>query len=475
MSKLSQLSQVLVDKYGLDQQEANDFVSNMFTIIRERILTDHSVKIKGLGTFKLAEMSARESIDVNTGDRIMIEGRYKLSFTPENSVRDRINSPFSQFESIDLDDNVDIEKLMETPATDLDIPDLPEMPTTPESVPTPDSLIENPEPTPSTSLEAPVPDEIPTPEQQQTVEEQQQVEEELPIVEQPLVIDQPTSEEEPSIEEKPVSDEQPASDERSFTEAEPLPKTRSPFCEELIREEMKRTRTIVTMLKWLIGLVAVLLICIGLYFVYNLGKQAGRNVCEMNAEEVRRGMQTDDIPDVTFEPIVVINENPDSAIAEIVSKVKSSLENKTGKQRKDSQKEKTEPKPQNETKVENTQTPKPTVETKPAVKQEPKPADKQETKPAAQNPSKMSKAEAAKQEQYNKDPRVRTGAYVIIGVETVVTVQQGQTLQGISKAYLGEGMECYVEAVNGGITSVKPGDKLKIPKVIHKKQLKRGT
>ncbi|MBR5633941.1 MAG: LysM peptidoglycan-binding domain-containing protein, partial [Prevotella sp.] len=72
-------------------------------------------------------------------------------------------------------------------------------------------------------------------------------------------------------------------------------------------------------------------------------------------------------------------------------------------------------------------------------------------------------------ETYNSDPRVRTGAYVITGIERTVTVQPGQTLAGISKAYLGQGMECYVEAVNGGIKSVTPGQELKIPSVKIKK------
>ena len=72
-------------------------------------------------------------------------------------------------------------------------------------------------------------------------------------------------------------------------------------------------------------------------------------------------------------------------------------------------------------------------------------------------------------ETYNSDPRVRTGAYVITGIERTVTVQPGQTLAGISKAYLGQGMECYVEAVNGGIKSVQPGQELKIPSVKIKK------
>ncbi|MDO4197117.1 MAG: HU family DNA-binding protein, partial [Prevotellaceae bacterium] len=107
MSKIKQLSQCLVEKYNLSQHDADTFVAEMFSIIRENLAYDGIVKVKGLGTFKLAEMNARESVNVNTGERITIEGRNKISFTPENSVRDRINAPFSAFESIDLAEDID--------------------------------------------------------------------------------------------------------------------------------------------------------------------------------------------------------------------------------------------------------------------------------------------------------------------------------------------------------------------------------
>ncbi len=86
--------------------------------------------------------------------------------------------------------------------------------------------------------------------------------------------------------------------------------------------------------------------------------------------------------------------------------------------------------------------------------------------------SQMQKAEDSKAEDYNKDPRVRYGAYIIEGVAQTITVMPGQTLYGISKAYLGDGMQCYVEAVNGGIQTVKAGQKLNIPKLKLKKRKK---
>ena len=88
MSKLNKLSLCLTDKFPLSDVDSDNFVSTLFTIIRERLESDRLVKVKGLGTFKLTEMNARDSVDINTGERIRIEGRYKLSFTPENAVRD---------------------------------------------------------------------------------------------------------------------------------------------------------------------------------------------------------------------------------------------------------------------------------------------------------------------------------------------------------------------------------------------------
>ena len=114
MSKLNKLSLCLTDKFPLSDVDSDNFVSTLFTIIRERLESDRLVKVKGLGTFKLTEMNARDSVDINTGERIRIEGRYKLSFTPENAVRDRINSPFASFESVDLDDeNIDFASIDE--------------------------------------------------------------------------------------------------------------------------------------------------------------------------------------------------------------------------------------------------------------------------------------------------------------------------------------------------------------------------
>ena len=107
MNKMSDLAATLVDKYGLNQKDAEHFVASMFDVINDGLQSaDRMVKVKGLGTFKLTSVSPRESVDVNTGERIVIDGRDKISFTPETALRDRVNQPFSQFETVVLNDGV---------------------------------------------------------------------------------------------------------------------------------------------------------------------------------------------------------------------------------------------------------------------------------------------------------------------------------------------------------------------------------
>ena len=107
------------------------------------------------------------------------------------------------------------------------------------------------------------------------------------------------------------------------------------------------------------------------------------------------------------------------------------------------------------------------AEVKPVQKKETAAPQAKLDRPAAKvevvaAPAKASKP-VANNSEYNKDPRVRTGAYIITGIASTVTVRQGQTIESISKSHLGPGMECYVEAVNGGKKTVSAGDKVNIP------------
>ena len=208
MGKLTiqEIAAVLQQKNSFDKQEANTFVTTMFQIIQERLETDGIVKVKGFGTFKLVDVEARESVSVRTGERVVINGHAKVTFTPDATMKELVNRPFSQFETVVLNDGVEF-------------PDLEE----PE------------EEQPVVEEEAPVVEEQPVIEEQPVVEEQPIVEAETPVV--APVVSQPV-------------DEQPEAEE---------PKTEEPVDEEPVDEEPQEERPS-RWWRWLLGILGVLVL-----------------------------------------------------------------------------------------------------------------------------------------------------------------------------------------------------------------------
>ena len=128
MSKLNiyDLCSVLTSKNGLDDKESHRFIKAIFDVIQEGLDEDKIVKVKGLGTFKIIEVDDRESINVNTGERVLIEGHSKLTFTPDSVMKEIVNKPFSQFETVILNEGVDFpEPVVEEPAAEDIIADEP--------------------------------------------------------------------------------------------------------------------------------------------------------------------------------------------------------------------------------------------------------------------------------------------------------------------------------------------------------------
>lgn len=126
MSKLNvfDLSGVLMSKNGLGDKESRRFVKAIFDVIQECLDEEKVVKVKGLGTFKIIEVDDRESINVNTGERVLIEGHSKLTFTPDSVMKEIVNKPFSQFETVILNDGVDFpEPAIEEPISEEPIPE----------------------------------------------------------------------------------------------------------------------------------------------------------------------------------------------------------------------------------------------------------------------------------------------------------------------------------------------------------------
>ena len=104
---LNELSAVLIERFGLNKRDAQQFIAQMVDVIRQGISQDKLVKVKGLGTFKIVEVGARESVNVNTGERVTIDSHSKLTFTPDAAMKELVNKPFSQFETVVLNEGVD--------------------------------------------------------------------------------------------------------------------------------------------------------------------------------------------------------------------------------------------------------------------------------------------------------------------------------------------------------------------------------
>ena len=426
MSKVSitELASKLMEKHGLKRTEAELFIRQFVGVINDGLKNDKSVKVKGLGTFKVQAVSARKSVDVNTGEAIVIEGRDKISFTAEAVMRDLVNAPFAQFETVIVNDGVDFSEIdakHETDNTEAEEPaqEVVEQATTVEPKP-----IVEPKPTPTIEPETAVePEPIVEPEPTPAIEPETIVEPEPTIVEPaPVVEPAPTAEPTPVVE-----------DSDSDTD-------------ELEAKSKSYKNTIIVLASSL-ACVVVLAVAGFVYMFSQIEKRDNRiaHLETQTATLADRMMKTHMSPaPAANQPAA--NDEADNILATNEQKIEAA---------------------QKADKENNLKT----AEAKPEPKAEPKAA----TKPTAE-----AKAHAAKsahsilsQSAYDKDSRVRTGAYVITGVANTVTVKAGQTMSSLSKTYLGPGMECYLEAVNGGNRELKAGEKIKIPALKTKKSLKK--
>ena len=538
MSKisLSDLAQRLAEKSGISLQDAELFIRKMFDVANEGLQSDKLVKMKWLGTFKVMAVKDRESVDVNTGERIIIEGRDKISFTPDNILKEIVNKPFAQFETVVVNDGVDfdeIDRKFENAEEDGSVFD-----STLESVPdsensSVESFVEQDSSATSGVIDfldeenaAPVSDEmivigerlsqenVAEPEEKKP--EEKKPEESEPAATEPAVFKPAVSEPEESesvtseletkesevpaqhevesvvsdeenestlTEETPIAEKVPSGEDNSITETpivEKVPSDKENFTETPIEEEASSDEETpssdevtdkrhVVLPRYLViaASVVFLAMIVGFgWFAFNYGKLA--------AQRDHLALQLDNYQQVPTEKKAPAKSAPtqeeilrkkaieDSVrmaqASEAVKKVedveqnmdatadKQSIDVKSAEVKKNLEAKKlADAKKQQETKK--------LVEAK--KKEE---ARKQAEKHAAQASSK-----------YDQDARVRTGAYRIIGVSEVVTAREGQTIKSLSQKYLGPGMECYVEALNGN-SLLKPGQKVKIPKLELKKK-----
>ncbi len=410
MSKLniSDLCSVLVTKNGLQDSEAQGFVKTMFDIIQEGLEEDKIVKVKGLGTFKIIEVDDRESINVNTGERVLIAGHSKVTFTPDSVMKEIVNKPFSQFETVILNDGVDFpETATEEPSVEAE--DEVEMPVVEENV--------------EVVNETPVEEETPT-----EIEERQPMEEVVPETEA-------VSEENVVPETEVVSEENGAPVEDIVLEEEPQPEEETtPEEEEEIEMEEEQK---MSPLRWIIGAVVILLLAVaGVYGGYMYAKY------EMEKEQAEQQMKKDLKVAESVAKKAEAEIKKDSVADEVdATKIGTiSVENVKGESAAQDAVQKEENVKKEDTKKEE-------------VKKEQPQADSHDKYAA-------------------KDARVRTGAYKIVGLDRTVKAKAGQKLEDLANRLLGPGMSCYVEVYNdlSGNTVLKEGQAIKIPKLELKKK-----
>lgn len=444
MSKfsLNTLGKLLADKSGLSQVEAELFIRKMFDVCNQGLDADKQVKIKWLGTFKVQATKDRESINVNTGERFTIEGRDKLTFTPDNILKEIVNKPFAQFETVVVNDGVDFDEIDEKFGEE-------QTEDAPEQVI--DFLDEEKTATPNP--------EVVVIESEKEKEKEDELAKQIAIeqaklerlkqaqLEQERI--QKEKQEQERLEQERLEQEKVelAQQQQALkTVVEPAVPASDESEEEEEEEEESSNSHHIVIPRYLV--VAVCLIVVALiggmgWFAFNYG--------QMTAQRDHLAMQLNQYHQA---PAKKVPAKPAALPLSQEQKLRQKAMEDSIRMAKTAEAVKLAEKSD--------------VESANAEK-----AKQAEAKAKAEAKDKAEEKAASKiaSSQYDKDARVRTGAYRIIGVAQTVTVGAGQTLEQISTRYLGSGMECYVEALNGTST-VKAGQKIKIPKLELKKKKK---
>ena len=479
MSKfsLNTLGKQLADKSGLSQVEAELFIRKMFDVCNQGLDADKQVKIKWLGTFKVQATKDRESINVNTGERFTIEGRDKLTFTPDNILKEIVNKPFAQFETVVVNDGVEFDEIDEkfgeeqtedAPAQIIDFLDEEKTAT-----PNPEVVVIGSEKEKEKEAEDELAKQIAIEQaklerlkqaqleqeriQKEKLEKEKQEQEKLEQerLEQERLEQEKLEQE--RLEQERLEQERLEQEKLELTQqqqalkavVEPAVPASDESEEEEEEEESSNSHHIVIP-RYLV--VAVCLIVVALiggmgWFAFNYG--------QMTAQRDHLAMQLNQYHQA---PAKKVPAKPAAAPLSQEQKLRQKAMEDSIRMAKTAEAvklaENSDEESANAGKAKQT-------ETKAKAEAKEKAKDKAEEKATSKIAS----------SQYDKDARVRTGAYRIIGVAQTVTVGAGQTLEQISTRYLGSGMECYVEALNGTNT-VKAGQKIKIPKLELKKKKK---
>lgn len=478
-SSLSILARILAEKNNMTISEAETFIKQMFEVANSVMQADKQLKIRWLGTFKVMSVKDRESVDVNTGERIVIGGRDKITFTPDNILKEIVNKPFAQFETVVVNDGVDfseIDRKFAFEAKEEVSASSEEQQTAEESESSPVDKVE------SIPAVAAMPDEPKVKEEDAVSEVTVQVEDlsvvseqaEAPISEieekeQPVADVQES--EQPVVKEAPVQSVTASSvqEETVVSRPEamaPVSQTKQPVpvgnpenTVEEDDEDSSSDRKHYFMLPRYVISVAVILILLLIggigWFAFNYGKmQAQRNHLALQLEEMQKARMAKDSLAQAQKDDLRTKALQDSARLAQSAEVLNGVDEQNAAAQSDSLRK--------------------AVAAKKIVSKQQAEVTKQKVAEAAVKQKTLKeakqKAEAQAASKYDADPRVRTGAYRILGVDHTIVAKSGQTLSSISKLYLGPGMECYLEAVNGGAIDVKAGQKIHIPKLALKKK-----
>ena len=496
MSNIKDLAKIVADRYDMHQQDAEKFMDDMFSLIRSALINDEQVKIKGLGTFKVQTVKERASVNVNTGEKVMINSHDRISFTPDATMRDSVNKPFAHFVTVPLNEGVvfddmdDMSKVADstehkgrnlksdgydilehsaettvTANTDTGVNTDTGINTGQEDIVETMSSERQPAASLTTAGQEDIVETVATPvdnasnvaaheaetaipkaDQHERKAVMQMVQDDENIVDNSeqdeignhmpeqsagklnvMAID--TAEDSISGEENKepaiVSLSEP--EEYKTNDNQTEENTTAMSDEKNLNPSVAEDNDHSFLISLLLGLA-----------VFVVGVIVGRATADITMQDVK----------------AYLGLKPEVKVHVIYKRLPA-----PSPEKKDSTAGKKDV---------------PTAENKKVAPAAVGKTDKKTIKVADTEKKPVEKKAADKpmaNENYNKDPRVRTGAYIITGVQQTVTAAEGETVASISKRYLGPGMECYVEALNG--KTISAGQKVKIPALKLKKKVSR--
>lgn len=496
MSNIKDLAKIVADRYDMHQQDAEKFMDDMFSLIRSALINDEQVKIKGLGTFKVQTVKERASVNVNTGEKVMINSHDRISFTPDATMRDSVNKPFAHFVTVPLNEGVvfddmdDMSKVADstehkgrnlksdgydilehsaettvTANTDTGVNTDTGINTGQEDIVETLSSERQPAAFLKKAGQEDIVETVATPVDNASNVAEHEAETAIPKADQHerKAVMQMVQDDENRVdnsEQDEIGNDMPEQSagklnvmaidtaEDSISGEE----NKEPAIVSLSEPEEYKTNdnqteentTAMSDEKNLNPSVAedndhsfLISLLLGLA-VFVVGVIVGRATADITMQDVK----------------AYLGLKPEVKVHVIYKRLPA-----PSPEKKDSTAGKKDV---------------PTAENKKVAPAAVGKTDKKTIKVADTEKKPVEKKAADKpmaNENYNKDPRVRTGAYIITGVQQTVTAAEGETVASISKRYLGPGMECYVEALNG--KTISAGQKVKIPALKLKKKVSR--